>query len=144
MKYVHPFIFALCTIIPMEPDEVSSTSITINYIIPWINQCSMHIGQILCTKCIHCWMSINILMTINTNNWYSIDIQLTPLLTLGWHSINLSWSTVSWQSPNFYRHTTECWHIHLSWLTFDTLPTINKLPNKCWLSVYQDFDWVSI
>lgn len=23
MKYVHPFIFALCTIIPMEPDEVS-------------------------------------------------------------------------------------------------------------------------
>lgn len=25
MKYVHPFIFALCTIIPMEPDEVSLT-----------------------------------------------------------------------------------------------------------------------
>lgn len=24
MKYVHPFIFALCTIIPMEPDEVSA------------------------------------------------------------------------------------------------------------------------
>lgn len=24
MKYVHPFIFALCTIIPMEPDEVHS------------------------------------------------------------------------------------------------------------------------
>ena len=23
MKYVHPFIFALCTIIPMEPDEVN-------------------------------------------------------------------------------------------------------------------------
>ena len=23
MKYVHPFVFALCTIIPMEPDEVS-------------------------------------------------------------------------------------------------------------------------
>ena len=22
MKYVHPFIFALCTVIPMEPDEV--------------------------------------------------------------------------------------------------------------------------
>jgi DNA polymerase epsilon subunit 1 len=22
MKYVHPFVFALCTIIPMEPDEV--------------------------------------------------------------------------------------------------------------------------
>lgn len=22
MKYVHPFIFSLCTIIPMEPDEV--------------------------------------------------------------------------------------------------------------------------
>lgn len=22
MKYVHPFIFALCTIIPLEPDEV--------------------------------------------------------------------------------------------------------------------------
>lgn len=21
-KYIHPFIFALCTIIPMEPDEV--------------------------------------------------------------------------------------------------------------------------
>ncbi|KAJ7428736.1 hypothetical protein WISP_00859 [Willisornis vidua] len=26
MKYVHPFIFALCTIIPMEPDEVSAFS----------------------------------------------------------------------------------------------------------------------
>lgn len=25
MKYVHPFIFALCTIIPMEPDEVRRT-----------------------------------------------------------------------------------------------------------------------
>lgn len=25
MKYVHPFIFALCTIIPMEPDEVSAS-----------------------------------------------------------------------------------------------------------------------
>lgn len=24
MKYVHPFIFALCTIIPMEPDEVGA------------------------------------------------------------------------------------------------------------------------
>lgn len=23
-EYVHPFIFALCTIIPMEPDEVKS------------------------------------------------------------------------------------------------------------------------
>lgn len=23
MQYVHPFIFALCTIIPMEPDEVN-------------------------------------------------------------------------------------------------------------------------
>jgi DNA polymerase epsilon subunit 1 len=22
MKYVHPFTYALCTIIPMEPDEV--------------------------------------------------------------------------------------------------------------------------
>ena len=22
MKYVHPFVFALCTIIPMDPDEV--------------------------------------------------------------------------------------------------------------------------
>ena len=22
MKYVHPFIFALCTILPMDPDEV--------------------------------------------------------------------------------------------------------------------------
>ena len=26
MKYVHPFIFALCTIIPMEPDEVRFAS----------------------------------------------------------------------------------------------------------------------
>ena len=23
MQYVHPFIFALCTIIPMNPDEVN-------------------------------------------------------------------------------------------------------------------------
>lgn len=30
MKYVHPFIFALCTIIPMEPDEVCHSSL-INY-----------------------------------------------------------------------------------------------------------------
>ena len=27
MKYVHPFIFALCTIIPMEPDEVEDIPI---------------------------------------------------------------------------------------------------------------------
>ena len=26
MKYVHPFIFALCTIIPLEPDEVNEES----------------------------------------------------------------------------------------------------------------------
>lgn len=25
MQYVHPFIFALCTIIPMNPDEVKTT-----------------------------------------------------------------------------------------------------------------------
>ena len=24
MKYVHPFIFALCTILPMDPDEVGA------------------------------------------------------------------------------------------------------------------------
>lgn len=28
MKYVHPFIFALCTIIPMEPDEVCIYSVS--------------------------------------------------------------------------------------------------------------------
>jgi len=27
MKYVHPFIFALSTIIPMEPDEVALLTI---------------------------------------------------------------------------------------------------------------------
>lgn len=29
-KYIHPFIFALCTIIPMEPDEVSYKEISID------------------------------------------------------------------------------------------------------------------
>jgi len=29
MKYVHPFIFALSTIIPMEPDEVHFLVITL-------------------------------------------------------------------------------------------------------------------
>jgi DNA polymerase epsilon subunit 1 len=29
MKYVHPFIFALCTIIPRDPDEVSYLSLMI-------------------------------------------------------------------------------------------------------------------
>ena len=29
MKYVHPFIFALCTIIPMEPDEASQSFLTL-------------------------------------------------------------------------------------------------------------------
>jgi len=29
MKYVHPFIFALSTIIPMEPDEVMFLAITL-------------------------------------------------------------------------------------------------------------------
>ena len=29
MKYVHPFIFALCTIIPMEPDEASQSFFTL-------------------------------------------------------------------------------------------------------------------
>lgn len=29
MKYVHPFIFALCTIIPMEPDEVRIITVII-------------------------------------------------------------------------------------------------------------------
>ena len=27
MKYVHPFIFALCTIIPMEADEVGMSHV---------------------------------------------------------------------------------------------------------------------
>lgn len=30
MKYVHPFIFALCTIIPMEPDEVGCVHIILH------------------------------------------------------------------------------------------------------------------
>lgn len=29
-KYIHPFIFALCTIIPMEPDEVRKIYIAID------------------------------------------------------------------------------------------------------------------
>lgn len=29
-KYIHPFIFALCTIIPMEPDEVREIRLFIN------------------------------------------------------------------------------------------------------------------
>ena len=28
MKYVHPFCYALCTIIPMEPDEVGVVRLT--------------------------------------------------------------------------------------------------------------------
>lgn len=43
IKYVYPFIFALCTIIPMEPDEVtnclnihSSFNIFLNYIYLYI------------------------------------------------------------------------------------------------------------
>ena len=32
MKYVHPFIFALCTIIPMEPDEVSDLRLSSEYL----------------------------------------------------------------------------------------------------------------
>lgn len=32
-KYIHPFIFALCTIIPMEPDEVSYKEISISRLI---------------------------------------------------------------------------------------------------------------
>jgi len=31
MKYVHPFIFALSTIIPMEPDEVRLLEITLSW-----------------------------------------------------------------------------------------------------------------
>lgn len=31
MKYVHPFIFALCTIIPMEPDEVVFRALLCTY-----------------------------------------------------------------------------------------------------------------
>lgn len=36
MKYVHPFCYALCTIIPMEPDEVIlkstyTTSMTVTF-----------------------------------------------------------------------------------------------------------------
>lgn len=30
-KYIHPFIFALCTIIPMEPDEVCDKLLNIRY-----------------------------------------------------------------------------------------------------------------
>jgi hypothetical protein len=29
-KYVHPFIFALCTIIPLEPDEVGTSSLFVH------------------------------------------------------------------------------------------------------------------
>lgn len=37
MKYVHPFIFALCTIIPMEPDEVSVLMLLFSL---WLFQCN--------------------------------------------------------------------------------------------------------
>lgn len=41
MKYVHPFIFALCTIIPMEPDEVCFRR---NYwlVLPDKDLCTIH------------------------------------------------------------------------------------------------------
>ena len=42
MKYVHPFVFALCTIIPMEPDEVSTVLILASFRTKQVNlACSM-------------------------------------------------------------------------------------------------------
>jgi len=44
MKYVHPFCYALCTIIPMEPDEViffnldSNLSVCSNELVDIIDQ----------------------------------------------------------------------------------------------------------
>jgi len=38
MKYVHPFIFALCTIIPMEPDEVCTLPSFSTSFVDWATQ----------------------------------------------------------------------------------------------------------
>ena len=62
MKYVHPFIFALCTIIPMEPDEVSFKKL--NHYNNWVNQCSLHTSQIMCTK------GVCSRVSIDTLDWY--------------------------------------------------------------------------
>lgn len=45
MKYVHPFIFALCTIIPMEPDEVGHGCV------PTLQLCSFQQLGILLPVC---------------------------------------------------------------------------------------------
>ena len=38
MKYVHPFCYALCTIIPMEPDEVRTCLSQPAFVPGWIHQ----------------------------------------------------------------------------------------------------------
>lgn len=43
MKYVHPFIFALCTIIPMEPDEVCSLFVCFKL---FLGDTSQHLSSI--------------------------------------------------------------------------------------------------
>ena len=54
MKYVHPFIFALCTIIPLEPDEVSLNSYSddrcIIIIVTYWNE--------FCGHCFHSWTEV--------------------------------------------------------------------------------------
>lgn len=41
MKYVHPFIFALCTIIPMEPDEVTFIFLIKSFCITFLMLCNV-------------------------------------------------------------------------------------------------------
>lgn len=71
MKYVHPFIFALCTIIPMEPDEVClCLNEFVNFFFFGILRCCLFVCQmvIICimiavsVSCIF-WLPLFIIMS---------------------------------------------------------------------------------
>ena len=100
--------------------------------------------------------------SIDTLNWYSwvipslntLDqLSMETLLTLNCclcqHLID-TWSisqlTVGWESTNFSRHAIECWSILMSqWkLRRLLIKILIKCRSRCWLSVNQGVDWVSI
>lgn len=96
MKYVHPFIFALCTIIPMEPDEVcllcafvkedlKSTKITCILLIinfppcPSAARCCVKVLGLCVRLCSWCRPSMETLFSPTSRSRSSTNWQMTAM-----------------------------------------------------------------
>lgn len=131
MKYVHPFIFALCTIIPMEPDEVcvmclfeGNTENDHSFLISSfrnINRCFVKVLGLCVKLCSWCRPSMRTSFSPTNRNRSLIN----------WQMMATSWTLRPTWAATWKRWSRECFavtsHAGSKWYVWILPPAILNL-----------------